>query len=321
GYKKEAVEILNTLRSPCEVSKEVKAMQLSMEAEISKEGRIDDHDVWYDTEFAPRVCFKRFDELRANVPFERLVAGIGCLVAQHFVGMNMIMDYSYTIFRLIGGGGFSSLSDDEMTEQAALAIPLITSVLCVVGTIFCIVLVDHCGRRKLLLISIFGIMISLGLLSYVFTCGVKGHDLGAQDHIWYSKEDGISGFGILALVAVAMYFIFYSVGIEAVPWIINSEIYPMKYRTVGGVRGMMVYWASKIVVHHIFLDVIGYYVGIADMLFLLQFFSCLVGLFIYLYVPETKGFPLEDMEKLLLQQEKNNKLRECDDECKDRLIT
>ncbi|XP_026455215.1 probable inositol transporter 2 isoform X2 [Papaver somniferum] len=104
GYKKEAVEILNTLRSPCEVSKEVKAMQLSMEAEIAKEGSIDDH----------------------------------------------------------GGGGFNSPSDDEMTEQAALAIPLITSVLCVVGTIFCIVLVDRCGRRKLLLISIFGIMVSLG---------------------------------------------------------------------------------------------------------------------------------------------------------------
>lgn len=74
----------------------------------------------------------------------------------------MIMHYSYTIFRLIGGGGFNSPSDDEMTEQAALAIPLITSVLCVVGTIFCIVLVDRCGRRKLLLISIFGIMVSLG---------------------------------------------------------------------------------------------------------------------------------------------------------------
>lgn len=115
--------------------------------------------------------------------------------------------------------------------------------------------------------------------------------------------------------------VLYLLGIEAVPWIINSEIYPMKYRIVGGVRGMMVYWASKIVVHHIFLDVIGYYVGIAYMLFLLQFFSCLVGLFIYLYVPETKGFPLEDMEKLLLQQEENNKLREGDDECKDRLIT
>ncbi|KAI3972925.1 hypothetical protein MKX01_019583 [Papaver californicum] len=182
-----------------------------------------------------------------------------------------------------------------MTEQSALAIPLITSVLSVVGTIFCIVLVDRCGRRKLLLISVFGIMISLGLLSYMFSSGVKGHDLGAEDHIWYIKEEGISGFGMLALLALAMYFVFYSVGIEVVPWIINSEIYPMKYRTVGGVRGMMVYWASKIVVHHIFLDVIGYHVEI--------------------------GFPLEDMEKLLLQQEKNNKLWECDDECKDRLIT
>ncbi|KAI3929387.1 hypothetical protein MKW92_026139, partial [Papaver armeniacum] len=40
------------------------------------------------------------------------------------------------------------------------------------------------------------------------------------------------------------------------------------------------------------------------MLFLLCFFSTIVGLFIYFYIPETKRLQLEDIEKVLLRQEK-----------------
>ncbi|KAI3932876.1 hypothetical protein MKX01_031858 [Papaver californicum] len=74
----------------------------------------------------------------------------------------------------------------------------------------------------------------------------------------------------------------------------------MKYRTVCAVIGAMAYWGSKLLIHHFFLDVVGYFIGITGTLLLLQLFSWLVGLFIYLYVPETMGFPLEDVEKLLL---------------------
>ncbi|KAI3858683.1 hypothetical protein MKW92_005201, partial [Papaver armeniacum] len=53
-------------------------------------------------------------------------------------------------------------NDAEVAEKAALAIPLVTSVLSIIGTIFCTALVDRLGRRRLLLISISGIMTSLG---------------------------------------------------------------------------------------------------------------------------------------------------------------
>ncbi|KAI3833363.1 hypothetical protein MKX03_028915 [Papaver bracteatum] len=183
--------------------------------------------------------------------------------------MNMIIHYCYTIFHLVGAGQYISENDDEVAEKAALAIPLVTSVLSVIGTIFCTALVDRLGRRRLLLISISGIMTSLGLLSYVFSFGVRGHDLSRCT--------------------------LYSLGLGTVPWIINSEIYPTKYRTVGGVRGTMAYSASKILVNYFFLDVL---------------FSLLVGLFIYFCVPETKGYPLEEVEKLLLEKENIIKLRE-----------
>ncbi|RZC54181.1 hypothetical protein C5167_013028 [Papaver somniferum] len=300
GQKAKAVETLHMIRSAREVSGEVEAMESSMEAEIAKEGCIEDYDDWCDKAFPISIYFKRFD-IRGRISYKRIFAGIGCLVAQQFVGMNMIMHLSYTVFNLIGPG-YITKNDEEMAKVGALAIPLITSALSVVGIIFCTTLVDRCGRRRLLLVSMFGILTSLGLLSYVFR--VNGQSLGIDDRIWYDNE-GISPLGLLALVALAMYMIFYSLGIGTVPWIITSEIYPMKYRAVCAVIGAMAYWGSKLLIHHLFLDVVGYFIGITGTLLLLQLFSWLVGLFIYLYVPETMGFPLEDVEKLLLQQEKD----------------
>ncbi|KAI3990279.1 hypothetical protein MKX01_037618 [Papaver californicum] len=300
GQKAKAVETLHMIRSPREVPEEVEALKSSMEAEIAKEGCIEDYDDWCKKAFFLSICFKRFD-IRGRISYKRIFAGIGCLVAQQYVGMNMIMHFSYTVFNLIGAEYFGK-NDEEMAKVGTLAVPLITSALSVVGIIFCTALVDLCGRRRLLLVSMFGITTSLGLLSYVFC--VNDQSLGIDDRIWYDNK-GISPHGLLAIVALAMYMIFYSLGIGTVPWIITSEIYPMKYRTVCAVIGAMAYWVSELLIHHFFLDVVGYFIGITGTLLLLQLFSWLVGLFIYLYVPETMGFPLEDVEKLLLQQEKD----------------
>ncbi|KAI3956265.1 hypothetical protein MKW92_028088 [Papaver armeniacum] len=208
GQKAKAVETLHMIRSAHEISGEVEAMKSSMEAEIAKEGCIEDYDDWCDKAFPISICFKRFD-IRGRISYKRIFAGIGCLVAQQFVGMNMIMHLSYTVFNLIGPG-YITKNDEEMAKVGALAIPLITSALSVVGIIFCTTLVDRCGRRRLLLVSMFGIITSLGLLSYVFR--VNGQSLGIDDRIWYDNE-GISPLGLLALVALAMYMIFYSLGI------------------------------------------------------------------------------------------------------------
>ncbi|XP_026396238.1 probable inositol transporter 2 [Papaver somniferum] len=181
GRKEEAVETLHKIRFPCEVSKEMKIMKSAMEAEIAKQGRIADYEKLYRTTDPLRLFSRRYADLKANLPYRRIIAGVGCLVAQQFVGMNIIMHYCYTIFHLVGAGEYISENDAEVAEKAALAIPLVTSVLSIIGTIFCTALVDRLGRRRLLLISVSGIMTSLGLLSYVFSVGVRGHDLSNEE--------------------------------------------------------------------------------------------------------------------------------------------
>ena len=87
-----------------------------------------------------------------------LIAGVGLQVFQQFVGINTVMYYSPTIIQL---AGFAS-------NQTALLLSLITSGLNALGSIVSIYFIDRTGRKKLLIISLFGVVISLGVLSGVF---------------------------------------------------------------------------------------------------------------------------------------------------------
>lgn len=87
-----------------------------------------------------------------------LYAGIAVQVAQQFVGINTVMYYSPTIVQFAG----------IASKSTALALSLITSGLNAVGSILSMVCIDRYGRRKLMLISMIGIIICLLALTGVF---------------------------------------------------------------------------------------------------------------------------------------------------------
>ncbi|GAB4829376.1 Fibroblast growth factor 3 [Ancistrocladus abbreviatus] len=87
-----------------------------------------------------------------------LIAGVGLQVFQQFVGINTVMYYSPTIVQL---AGFAS-------NQTALLLSLVTSGLNALGSIVSIYFIDRMGRKKLLIFSLVGVVLSLGVLSAVF---------------------------------------------------------------------------------------------------------------------------------------------------------
>ncbi|MCL7045832.1 hypothetical protein MKW94_022635 [Papaver nudicaule] len=248
GQIQQAEESLKMIRSSSEVSKEVKAMELSLVEEY-------------------------------KVPSKRIIVGFGSIAAQQLVGINMIMHYSYTILRLTTNRYSSSKTEngnaDNMDMLAASEIPLITSSLVLVGTLLCTTLVDRFGRRRLLLVSICGIISALGKSVGSILLPFPNTNAGKENlAFWYDiGEERASGMGLLALMALAMYIIFYSLGIGTIPWIINSEIYPLKYRSVCLVFANMVYWCSKITVQDFLFDSLGCYLSVAEMLSTLFVFS------------------------------------------------
>lgn len=152
--REEASEILRKIYPPHEVEREIEALRLSVEAEIAEEGSLGDGNI-----------FTRIRKAWSNIVVRRgLVAGIGCQVAQQFVGINTVMYYSPTIVQLAG----------YASNKTALALSLITSGLNAIGSIVSMFFVDRFGRRKLLLFSLVGIILMLGLLTGIF--------VGAEKH-------------------------------------------------------------------------------------------------------------------------------------------
>ncbi|KAL0363143.1 UNVERIFIED_CONTAM: Inositol transporter 4 [Sesamum calycinum] len=96
-------------------------------------------------------------------------------------------------------------------------------------------------------------------------------------------------------------------GMGTAPWIVNSEIYPLRYRGVGGGIAAVSNWVSNLIVSETFLTLTEA-VGSAGTFLLFAGFSAIGLVAIFFLVPETKGLAFEEVEKML---EKGFKPRLC----------
>ncbi|KAM7259632.1 hypothetical protein ACFE04_015373 [Oxalis oulophora] len=280
-----------------------------------------------------------------------LIAGVGLQIFQQFVGINTVMYYSPTIVQL---AGFAS-------NQTALLLSLVTAGLNAFGSIVSIYFIDRTGRKKLLIFSLCGVILSLGVLSGVFyetthhsplvsqletshfsglTCPdyraassplkwdcmmclkASSPDCGfcaapdklqpgaclisndttkatcGNDHRqWYTRGCP-SKYGWLALIGLALYILFFSPGMGTVPWIVNSEIYPLRFRgTCGGIAATA-NWISNLIVAQSFLSLTRA-IGTAWTFSIFGIVSVVALVFVLICVPETKGLPIEEVERML----------------------
>jgi SP family myo-inositol transporter-like MFS transporter 13 len=120
-----------------------------------------------------------------------------------------------------------------------------------------------------------------------------------QHRVWYDKGCP-SKLGFFAVILLAAYIIVYSPGMGTVPWIVNAEVYPLKYRGFGGGVAAMSNWSANLVVSMTFLS-LTQALGSSGT-FLLYAGCSFIGLIaIYFVVPETKELPLEAIEKMLVK--------------------
>lgn len=119
----------------------------------------------------------------------------------------------------------------------------------------------------------------------------------ANHREWYTRGCP-SNFGWLALIALAAYIISFSPGMGTVPWIINSEIYPLRFRGICGGMAAVANWVSNLIVAQTFLSLTEA-LGSAATFLLFCCISALAFFLIFFIVPETKGLPFEEVEKML----------------------
>ncbi len=200
----------------------------------------------------------------------RYLAMLAILIAffNQTSGINAILYYAPRIFEMTGLGSKDSLSSS-----------LIIGVVNFVFTMLAIFFIDRIGRRKLMYIGSFGLILTLGMVAYSF----------------YSKN--VSGYYITFYLSAFIAFFAFSQG--AVIWVFISEIFPNQIRAKGQSLGSFTHWAMAALVANIFPFVIAK-VG-PDKTFM--FFAIMMVfqlLFVWKLMPETKGKSLEGIEHSLI---------------------
>jgi sugar porter (SP) family MFS transporter len=196
-----------------------------------------------------------------------LFCGVALAVIQQVTGINTVIYYAPTIFQ---AAGFHS-------NEAAIIATAGVGVVNVLMTVVSIPLIDKVGRRPLLLISLSGMGLSLAALGIGFAVG----------------GEALKFIGVLSL---ALYIAAFAIGLGPVFWLLISEIFPLNVRGQAASVATMANWLSNFIVSLTFLSLLNALGSVWT--FILYAVLCVVGVWFCLrFVPETKGVPLEVIER------------------------
>ncbi|XP_054895629.1 solute carrier family 2, facilitated glucose transporter member 8 [Poeciliopsis prolifica] len=207
--------------------------------------------------------------------FKPLLISILLMVFQQMTGINAIMFYAEDIF---------VQAHFKESELASVIVALIQ----VVFTGIAAVIMDRAGRKVLLVISGVAMMISttaFGVYFYLTPKVPGGAPAPPADLTW------------LALASMAVFIAGFAIGWGPIPWLIMSEVIPIRVRGFAGAVVVLSNWGMAFVVTKTFQDMM-YLLTSAGTFWL---FACMCGLniiFTVIFVPETKGKTLEQIEAL-----------------------
>jgi sugar porter (SP) family MFS transporter len=194
-------------------------------------------------------------------------------------GINAILYYAPRIFKMAG------FAEGLLTSTAVGFSMLIFTVLA-------LVVIDHFGRRKLMIAGSIGYIISLGAIAWAF------YTYGADFKAFVENGTPVSGagsqvvlWGLIAFVAA------HGFGQGAVIWVFISEVFPNRIRARGQALGSFTHWFMAAVISWSFPMFAEINVGhIFVFYFICMVLQLLWSMFI---MPETKNISLEEMEKKL----------------------
>ena len=199
-----------------------------------------------------------------------LIVGIGLAMFQQITGINTVIYFAPQIFQAAG------LSSASVSILATAGVGLVNVLL----TLVSIRLIDHVGRRALLLWSLGGMAVTLLVLAGGFAFGASGP------------------LGWITALSLAAYVAFFAVGLGPVFWLLIAEIFPLAVRGRAMSLATISNWGFNLLVTISFL-------GLIDLCgrpgtFLIYAILTLVAFgFTARLVPETKGRSLEAIEEAL----------------------
>lgn len=209
--------------------------------------------------------------LTPSPPLRRmLIAGVGIQCFQQISGIDATVYYSPEIFQSAG------IEDPTKVLAATVAVGISKTIFILVA----ILLIDRVGRKPLLYVSTIGMTICLFSVGLVLT-------------LFRDTQAGIA----MAILLVCGNVGFFSVGVGPICWVLTSEIFPLRLRAQASALGSVGNRVSSGIVAMSFLSVSNA-ISMGGTFFIFSAISSLAVVFVFLYVPETKGKSLEQIESL-----------------------
>lgn len=180
-------------------------------------------------------------------------------------GINALIYYTAHIFKMAGFGATDALFQSVVIGATNL-----------VFTIAAMTVIDHFGRRKLMLVGSIGYILSLSATAYAFYTGTEGK---------------------LLLASLIVFIASHAFGQGAVIWVFISEVFPNRVRARGQALGSFVHWFMAALISWTFPMIAAKSGGHAFAFYAI----CMVFqlLWVIKVMPETKGISLEKIQQKL----------------------
>jgi len=186
-------------------------------------------------------------------------------------GINALMYYAPRIFRMAGAG-----------ESAAMLQAVAVGFTNLVFTMLALAVIDHFGRQKLMIAGSIGYIVSLGATAWAFYT--------------YGTEFTAAG-SVVVLVSLLVFIASHAFGQGAVIWVFISEIFPNRVRARGQALGSFTHWFMAAAISWTFPKIADWSGGHT-----FAFYAAMMVLqllWVLVLMPETKGVPLEEIQRKL----------------------
>ncbi|MBS1050355.1 sugar porter family MFS transporter [Gluconobacter japonicus] len=205
----------------------------------------------------------------------RWIIFVGMMIAmlQQLTGVNVMMYYAPMVLRTTAGSMQSALFQTIWIGIASL-------LGCAIGAWF----VDRNGRRPLMMWGSLGMIFGLLVVSWAL----------------YTQTPGL-----LALLGMIIFMVLYGMSWGPITWVLISEIFPNRLRSVGMSLSTTMLWIINFAVSQFFpmvnenVYLRSHFHGAFSM-WLFAGFTAFAMWFVLKFVPETKGIALEKVEAVML---------------------
>jgi len=222
-------------------------------------------------------------------------------------GINALIYYTKRIFEMAGYG-----------ESAALGSSVGIGLVNLVFTMAALAIIDHFGRKKLMLVGSIGYIVSLAVVAATFySYAVEFAAVRDATKVLQNAEAAAGGVvtpavteaqtaldaaitdagqgGTIVLIGLIAFIAAHAFGQGAVIWVFIGEVFPNRVRARGQALGSFTHWIMAAVISQTF-PVIAEVSGAHIFAF---YCVCMVGqlIWVVLVMPETKGVPLEEIQK------------------------